>query len=81
MFKVGQKIRSFDFVSRDDCYVVGTIVAINNYRYEFEAEYSVTEGVKEEYSAGRIMVTAIEEMMHDEIREELGKAPRLSLVA
>ena len=43
-FKIGQKIRSYDFFSRTDCYIEGVITNICNGLIEFNVTKSISEG-------------------------------------
>jgi len=43
-FQIGQKIRSYDFVSRDDCYIEGIITSIDNGIIQFRVTKAIAEG-------------------------------------
>lgn len=52
MVKVGDRVRSFDFSHRRDCFVVGTVAGIDDAdwdcpRYRVVAEYRVVQGEKD----------------------------------
>lgn len=45
--KVGDKVRSFDFVGNTECYFVGTVIAITPMQqYDIKVDYQVWEGKK-----------------------------------
>lgn len=43
-FQIGQKIRSYDFFSRTDCYIEGVINSIENGVIEFSVTKSISLG-------------------------------------
>jgi hypothetical protein len=43
-FEIGQNIRSYDFISRTDCYIEGVITNICNGLIEFDVTKSISEG-------------------------------------
>jgi len=56
-FQIGQKIRSYDFVSRDDCYIEGIITIIDNGIIQFRVTKAIAEG-EEHTSCPYIMSTS-----------------------
>lgn len=72
-FQIGQKIRSYDFISRTDCYIEGVITNICNGLIEFNVTKSISEG-KEYTDRPDTMQTAdIGNDFSDRMYEGLGR--------
>jgi|TARA_R110000737_G_scaffold17232_3_gene34722 hypothetical protein len=72
-FQIGQKIRSYDFVSRTDCYVEGLITSICNSVIEFTVTKSISEGAEYTDRPDVMRTVDLGNDLTDRMYEELGR--------
>ena len=78
-FKIGEKIRSYDFVSRDYCYIEGIITSIDNGVIQFRVTKAISEG-EEHTNCPYVMSTSdLGKDWTDSIYEDLGR-PRIQSI-
>lgn len=72
-FQIGQQIRSYDFISRTDCYIEGVITSICNGVIEFTVTKSISEG--EEYKDRPAVMRTVDlgNDLTDGMYEKLGR--------
>ncbi len=50
--RVGERVRSYDFQNRADCYIEGTIVNIGSWSYTIDVDYQLVGGERRLHMVG-----------------------------
>jgi len=66
-FEVGQKIKSFDFPGRSDCYIVGTITNINENKGILTCDVveAISEGKEYEFPDDKFITSLHKDIFDD----------------
>jgi len=71
-FEIGQKIRSYDFVGRDDCYIEGEVIEITKGMIHYRVTKAVSQGEKFVAPAPVMRTPDLGNCMTDRIHGNLG---------
>lgn len=72
-FQIGQQIRSYDFISRADCYIEGVITSIYNGVIEFTVTKSISEGAEYKDRPAVMQTVDLGHDLTDRMYENLGR--------
>jgi len=79
-FSIGQSIRSYDFISRTDCFIEGIITGIEGGMIEFSVTRSISEGTEYSDRPDTMQTPDIGNMMWDRMYKSEGRQ-RIEVIA